>query len=114
MLIVASSYRGGLNQDTVYGQARRRPHYKAVFPIAVTGGYTGDVFAFSLFASDELFHTLKVIERDMELLPMWEVRSFLWMVHYTEERDPDFDYVAITDLRLAQCPDWLQDLVARR
>lgn len=114
LLIVAGSYRGVLNQGTVYGQARRRPHYKAVFPVVVTGNYIGDVYAFSLSQSDGLFRTIKVIERDMELLPTWEARSFLWMVHYTEEREPNFDYVAITDLRLARCPDWLQDLVARR
>ena len=35
----------------------------------------------------------------------------MWLLHYMDTRDKDYDYVAITKERIAMLPQWARDVI---
>lgn len=44
-------------------------------------------------------------------LPKWEKQGFLWLLHYKDTKDKDYDYTAITAERIARLPVDVQDAI---
>ena len=50
-------------------------------------------------------------ERIGQLLPRWQHRPRLWLLHYQDTRDPGYDHAAITESRIKMCPEWVQTMI---
>jgi len=112
LLLVATTYSNSLNSGTMYGQAKRLPHFDKFFPISATCGYTGETVRFNIDVREGLFLNIETIEKDMELLKIWnDHNSFLWLLDYTQTKVDGYNYEEINRERLSRCPQWIKDMV---
>lgn len=64
---------------------------------------------------EALRHNLQKLRDNGTFLPQWPIsnRIFLWLLHYQDTKDKDYDHKAITESRIAMLPDWVRLMIAR-
>lgn len=67
---------------------------------------------FSLDIREGLIHKLNGIDNTLKLLSKWSGDlPFLWFLDYTEEKQPNYDYKAITEDKIKKCPEEMQNII---
>lgn len=58
-------------------------------------------------------HKVNGLLADGKLFPKWPEGNdqFLWLLHYGDTKDPDYDHKAITSQRVTVLPQWVRDMV---
>lgn len=58
------------------------------------------------------FH-IERLEEHGTFLAKWPTghKHFLWLLHYGDTRNPDYDYKAINKERVAMLPEWVQEMI---
>jgi hypothetical protein len=138
LVIWATSYFNGLNGGTMYGQvkSREKVEYETVIDkwgerqvMKMTdkleeaykslnkcshGSFcdieTGLDFHYDV--REALINKIEQIGENLEFVTKWNKKPFLWFLDYTEEKDPNYDYVAITKEKISKCPVELQEIVS--
>jgi hypothetical protein len=84
--------------------------YENVWDIQYTGHVNAaeNVVIGSMDARVGIVHIMDSLYKAGVLIKPWIERPFLWLLHYGETRDPNCDYKAINETRLAQLPEFVR------
>jgi len=109
VLITAESYDGRLNSSNVYYNWRTELQPGAAFQFTSSGTWHGPVDGPGVWVGhadgrEGLFTHLKALQENGAFLPAWVDQPFLWFLNYMETKDPNYDYEAINNRKIAQFP----------
>lgn len=64
---------------------------------------------------EALRHKLQKLQDNGTFLPQWPFGNgiFLWLLHYQDTKNKDYDYNAINEERCAMLPDWVRLMIGR-
>jgi hypothetical protein len=62
-------------------------------------------------AREALRHKIQGLQSAGQLLPRWQHRPWLWLLHYQDTKDINYDHAAITQSRIKMCPKWVQEMI---
>ena len=62
-------------------------------------------------AREALRHKIQGLQSAGDLLPKWRHRPWLWLLHYQDTKDTNYDHAAITQSRIKMCPEWVQNMI---
>jgi len=62
-------------------------------------------------AREALRHKIQGLQSAGDLLPQWRHRPWLWLLHYQDTKDTNYDHAAITQSRIKMCPEWVQNMI---
>jgi len=62
-------------------------------------------------AREALRHKIQGLRSAGSLLPKWQYRPRLWLLHHQDTKEPGYDHKSITESRILLCPQWVQDMI---
>lgn len=111
LLLVFDTYHG----ETVNGG---RVYYNWVpnegekmYNLVSSGGSYNDVWAGNHDCREALIFNLTNLDKHGKLLSRWTHRPFLWLLHYMDTRNKDYNYEKINAERIGMLPDWVQTMI---
>ncbi|MBK5958070.1 hypothetical protein CCR97_08045 [Rhodoplanes elegans] len=63
-------------------------------------------------AREALCHNLMKLRNRGEFVCPWIEQPFLWLLHYDDTKQPNYDYAAITSERISRLPQWVRDFIS--
>lgn len=76
-----------------------------------SGGYYKDVWAGHHDCREALIFNLTNLDKHGKLLSRWTHRPFLWLLHYMDTSNKDYNYEKINAERIGMLPDWVQTMI---
>jgi len=89
---------------------------KSFYNVISSGGYTKDSDGNYVWVGDHdcreaIKHKIARLEENGQFLTKWLERPFLWLLHYMDTKDKNYDYRAINAERIAMLPDYVQEAI---
>lgn len=121
LIICADSYfnKKVINSGTLYGeiQAHSKEDQDIIWKWISSGGLKDPkrlIYETSHDIREGLFSKLDVLESAGSWVTPWVNKDrFLWFVDYTDKQVPGYDYIKITEDKIAKCPDEFQKIIGR-
>lgn len=121
MVVYADSYFGKtrVNGGNLYAeiQANRPEDEQTIWRWLSTGGcrdHERRIYETSHDIREGLFSKLDTLATAGKFLPEWTNKDrFLWFVDYMENKEPDYDYKAITQSKIEKCPEAFRKIICR-
>lgn len=79
-----------------------------------SGGYYGEdpmIWAGDHDCREALRFHIQRLEENGTFLPVWKNKPFLWLLHYMDTKDDDYDYEAINKERISMLPKEIQKAI---
>lgn len=62
-------------------------------------------------AREALKRNIRKLRENGQFLTQWIEQPFLWLLHYMDTKNDDYDYKAINAERIAMLPEWVQKMI---
>lgn len=80
--------------------------------VVSSGGYIdNDVWGGNHDCREALIHKMNNLNNRGEFVIPWHKRPFLWLLHYGETRNKNYDHKAVTAARIERLPQWVKDFI---
>lgn len=77
-----------------------------------SGGWHYGIWVGNADCREGLIYHIDRLAANGEFLPKWKEKPFLWLLHYMDAKQPNYDYKAINAERIAMLPSWVQEMIS--
>lgn len=111
VLLVSDSYMDDKSVNGAKVYLNYRGPWEGMHHCSHSAPIDGPVFTVDRDAREGLRFALEKMKGSGTILPRWERRGFLWLLHYNDTKDPDYDHKAITAERISRLPAHVREAI---
>lgn len=112
LLVFDTHQTTNVNSATVYyNWEPNDPRDDDWWKLISSGGFRGDCWIGNHDAREALVHHMDALKAEGKFLNSWDSAPFIWLLHYMDTKNEDYDYKAINKERIAMLPEEIQKAI---